>query len=353
MGGKQGRLITSNQRQMALEWILVAVKGGASLKRACKILGISRRTLQYWKKNGLTDKRQIVSKIPRNKLSDAERKEVLGYCNCGEFSDMSPSQIVPTLADRGIYIASESSFYRILREAGLLKHRGSSKEPVKRAKPKAYIATSANQIWSWDITYLASDIKGVFYYLYLIMDIYSRKIVGWEVYETQTAEQASLVLRKARLNESIAINNEIVLHSDNGSPMKGATMLATMQQLGVIPSFSRPSVSNDNPFSESVFKTLKYVPAYPKNHFGSIDEARQWVAKFTDWYNNRHLHSNISFVTPSQRHDGGDIAILAKRNLVYQVAKEKNPARWAGDTRNWDHKASVSLNPDNDDTLTH
>lgn len=244
-------------------------------------------------------------------------------------------------------MASESSFYRILRDADQLEHRGLTAKP-SRTKPKAHIADGPNQVWSWDITYLASNLKGSFFYLYLFMDIYSRKIVGWEVYENESSEQAADVLRKARLAEAMHSHQEIVLHSDNGSPMKGATMLATMQKLGIVPSFSRPSVSNDNPYSESLFKTLKYTPTYPSKPFKSVDEARQWVATFVRWYNYSHRHSGIKYVTPAQRHQGEDLAILKQRDRVYEEAKELHPERWSGVTRNWDHESLVKLNPVNE-----
>jgi len=247
-------------------------------------------------------------------------------------------------------MASESSFYRILRDADQLEHRGGT-APPNRTKPKAYTADGPNQVWSWDITYLARNLKGAFFYLYLFMDIYSRKIVGWEVYENESSEQAADVLRKTRLAEAIFSQQKVVLHSDNGSPMKGATMLATMQKLGIVPSFSRPSVSNDNPYSESLFKTLKYTPIYPSKPFESLDEARQWVATFVQWYNHSHRHSGIKYVTPVQRHQGEDMAILKQRKRVYEEAKKQNPERWSGDTRNWDHESLVKLNPVNEQQL--
>ena len=181
------------------------------------------------------------------------------------------------------------------------------------------------------------------------MDIYSRKVVGWEVYENESAEQAAIVLRKSRLAEAISPAQEVVLHSDNGSPMKGATMLATMQKLGVTPSFSRPSVSNDNAFSESLFKTLKYVPSYPAKPFESIDEARHWVATFVQWYNHEHQHSSLKYVTPVQRHEGQDKEILAQRKAVYEAARKANPERWSGSTRNWEKNGLVFLNPKQND----
>ena len=335
---------------MAIDLITEAVLNGARLRKACAIIGISTRTLQYWRVNGLVDQRQVVRKAPVNKLSNDELERVLAVCNSDEFCNKSPKQIVPALADRGHFLASESSFYRILRRAQQLHHRGRSAQPVKRERPKPYVTTRSNQIWSWDITYLASNIRGKFYYLYLLMDIYSRKIVGWEVYENESSEQAAIVLRRARFAETLPLNHELVLHSDNGSPMKGATMLATMQKMGVVPSFSRPSVSNDNPFSESLFKTLKYVPAYPTKPFASLDEARKWMATFCSWYNHSHRHSGLKFVTPIQRHDGKDIDILKQREKVYQQAKKIHPERWARQIRNWQHEATVKLNPVNTQT---
>ena len=267
-----------------MESIAEAMNEGARQDPACKVVGISCRTLQHWRVVGKEDRRQTVEKVPANKLSEQERKAIIDVCNSPEFCSQSPKQIVPALADSGVYMASESSFYRILRAAELLHHRGRSASPATTKRPEAYVADGANQVWSWDITYLVSNLKGVFFYLYLFMDIYSRKIVGWEVYENESSEQAAEVLRITRLAEALPFNHELVLHSDNGSPMKGATMLATMQTLGVVPSFSRPSVSNDNPYSESLFKTLKYTPAYPSKPFESVDDARQWIMDFVTWY---------------------------------------------------------------------
>lgn len=332
---------------MAIQLISEAMDKGARQKQACEVIGICNRTLQHWHHSGVLDQRQQVKKTPVNKLSDHERAAILKVCNSEEFKSQAPKQIVPALADRGLYMASESSFYRILRDANQLHHRGHT-APANKIKPDAYSANGPNQVWSWDITYLASNVKGVFFYLYLFMDIYSRKIVGWEVYENESSEQAADILRKTRLAEALSSQQEIVLHADNGSPMKGATMLATMQKLGIVPSFSRPSVSNDNPYSESLFKTLKYAPSYPTKPFESLEEARQWVATFVQWYNHSHRHSGIKYVTPVQRHQGEDIAILVQRKRVYEEAKKQNPERWSGGTRNWDHESLVTLNPVNE-----
>jgi transposase InsO family protein len=321
---------------------------GARLEQVCRVVGISLRTLQRWRQEGgalKADGRKAASqqRTPANRLSAAERQQILAIANEPEFADMPPSQIVPILADRGCYIASESSFYRVLREANQLAHRGKAKAP-RNNRPAPLQAIAANQLWSWDITYLATTVKGCFFYLYLIMDVYSRKIVGWEVYDTESAEHAASVFHKAHLREGVGAG-PLVLHSDNGSPMKGATMLATLQRLGVMPSFSRPSVSNDNPYSEALFKTVKYHPGFPDKPFESLQEAREWVAGFQRWYNEEHRHSALKFVTPGQRHRGDDVVILEQRSRLYEAARAQRPERWTGSIRNWEHEGVVFLNP--------
>ena len=324
-----------------------ACAAGARVTAACRVVEISPRTLQRWREEGDVKadgrKEAGAQREPANKLSEHERQQILAVANQPEFAHMPPSQIVPILADQGLYIASESSFYRVLREADQLAHRGKAKPPVRK-RPAPLQASAPNQLWSWDITYLATTIKGTFFYLYLIMDVYSRKIVGWEVFETESAEQAAQVFHKAHLREGIRAES-LVLHSDNGSPMKGATMLSTLQRLGVMPSFSRPSVSDDNPYSESLFKTLKYHPGFPDKPFDSLQEAREWVAGFQQWYDQVHRHSALKFVTPAQRHCGEDGVILEQRHALYEVAKARRPERWSGPSRNWEPEKIVYLNP--------
>ena len=322
-------------------------EAGARLSQACRVLAVSARTLQRWREDGevKADGRKEAGgqRAPANKLCEHERRQILDIANAPEFAPMAPSQIVPVLADRGLYIASESSFYRVLREADQLARRGKAKPPT-RQRPMPLQASAPNQLWSWDITYLATTVKGRFFYLYLIMDVYSRKIVGWEVFETESAEQAAQVFHKAHLREGIRAQS-LTLHSDNGSPMKGATMLSTLQRLGVMASFSRPSVSDDNPFSETLFKTLKYHPGFPDKPFDSLQEARGWVAGFQRWYNEVHRHSGLKFVTPGQRHRSEDDVILEQRHALYQTAKARHPERWSGPSRNWEPETIVYLNP--------
>lgn len=334
------------QRRQVIALVGQATQAGARQERACAVICLSERTLQRWQRDMLrADQRPARVQAPANQLSEPERQAVLAVANSDEFGHLAPSQIVPRLADRGEYIASESTFYRVLRAARQLGHRSAQRPGQPRSKPRALSATAPNELFSWDITYLPTPVTGRYFYLYLFLDIFSRKIVGWQVYETESSALASQVMRDICLRERIA-PGQVVLHSDNGSPMKGATMLATLQALGVMPSLSRPAVSNDNPYSESLFKTLKYRPDYPAHAFETLLAARQWVGAFVNWYNLEHRHSAIRFVTPHERHAGQDGALLSKRADVYKAAKAANPQRWSGATRNWQPVRVVHLNPD-------
>jgi transposase InsO family protein len=288
-----------------------------------------------------------------NKLSEAEESRIIEICNSMEYCNLSPKQIVPKLADKGIYLASESSFYRVLKKHRLLSHRRKSKEPKKNKKPASHIARASNEVWTWDITYLKTSVKGMYYYLYLIIDIFDRCITGFRVEEVQNSKLASEMVKDAILKRG-ANSKKLVLHSDNGGPMKGSTMASTLDKLGVIKTFNRPSVSNDNSYSESLFKTLKYRLKNPLKPFNSCEEAAIWAEEFTQWYNTEHLHSGIKYVTPSQRFCKQDVAILDQRQKVYEKARMKNPGRWIkSNTRNWDRINLVYLNKRKDQIEGH
>ncbi|TJX12610.1 IS3 family transposase, partial [Tissierella creatinini] len=321
-------MISDSNRVTAIELINEARVNGCRLKPACDELNISVRTYERWTKEGEVKKdlRPLVERpTPKNKLTKEERDEIIKTVNSPEYADLAPSQIVPKLADEGRYIASESTIYKILKEEKMNTHRGRTSQPVKR-EPPTHIATAPNQVWTWDITWLNGVIKGQYYKLYLIIDMFSRLIVAHEVWEEEKAEHAEQLIKKATLAQGTA-GRALVLHSYNGSPMKAATFQATLEKLGVQSSFSRPRVSNDNPYSESLFKTMKYRPKYPFKGFMSLEEARKWVGKFVNWYNKTHLHSGIKFLTPYQRHYGLDEEIMRKRNETYEKARAKNPER--------------------------
>jgi transposase InsO family protein len=329
---------------MTLELIDEAVDAGARLCKACAIVGISVRATQRWRLDpDGDDKRAGPLTPPPHKLTDAERTTLLEVANSAEFRDKSPRQIVPTLADRGEYIASESTFYRVLHDEDQMQHRQRAR-PRTSTKPKEHIARAPNQVYCWDITYLRSTVRGAFFYLYLILDIYSRKVVGWWVAAEESMDVAADLIESVTREQNVPIHT-LVLHADNGGPMKGSTMLATLHRIGVLASFSRPRVSDDNPYAEALFRTLKYRPGYPRKPFESIDAARAWVAGFVAWYNGEHLHSAIRYVTPNDRHARRDVGLLAARHRVYSAARERTPRRWTRETRNWKPVGAVVLNP--------
>ena len=346
-------MIPLDHRQKLVRDIDQAHREGARLRAACEVAGIDVRTLQRWRSNaagsciGADRRPDAVRPVPAHALTQAERQKILRVANEPRFADMPPARIVPMLADEGRYIASESSFARVLRAHGQNRHRGRCQAPRPRKAPSTHIATGPNQVWCWDITYLPSQVAGRWFYLYLIMDLYSRQIVGWEVHDSDSSEHAIQLLRRTALAQGIAaLPQQPVLHGDNGSTLKATTVLAMLQWLGIKPSYSRPRVSDDNAFVESLFKTAKYRPEFPVQGMQSLAHARQWAAEFAHWYNHVHRHSGIQYVTPHQRHTGQDIEILRKRRQVYEQARQTMPARWSRHTRNWHHIDHVALNPE-------
>jgi transposase InsO family protein len=346
-------MIGLEDRQSLARDIHVAQEAGARLLLACDTAGIALRTLQRWKTvDGLVsgDGRPLaVRAIPRHALSEAERAQVLAVANEPRFAAVPPARIVPMLADEGIYLASESSFSRVLKAHGQTAHRGRAKAPKQRRPPTTHIATGPRQVWCWDMTYLPAQVLGRWFHLYLILDLYSRKIVGWEVHDSDHADHAAHLVRRTALAEGIAaLANKPVLHGDNGSTLKATTVLAMLNWLGVKPSYSRPRVSDDNAYAESLFRTAKYRPEFPAKGFADLDDARAWAVAFVRWYNIDHRHSGIRYVSPAQRHAGEDRAILAARHALYVTARQLNPARWSGSTRNWSPLGAVTLNPERD-----
>lgn len=311
-------------------------------------MDISERTLKRWRSADgrvTEDRRPDAERVEQpHKLTQAEELAILSACNQPQYRSSPPSQIVPSLADKGVYLASESSFYRVLKKHQQQNYRGRMKPPRKVPEPTSFTATGPNQVWSWDISYCPSVVRGQHWYLYLIMDIYSRKIVAWEIHEAESGELARKLVERALLREG-CWHNPPVLHSDNGAPMTSYTLKARLADLGMLMSHSRPRVSNDNPYSESLFRTVKYCPEWPSKGFESLTAVRDWMLAFEHAYNERHLHSGIRFVTPADRHRGVDHERLAHRKMVYERAKRRNPRRWSGPTRNWEVTGPVSLNP--------
>jgi putative transposase len=308
-------------------------------------VGLSARTIERWRSRpDGDDRRSGPHRRPANALSPIEEAQIVSVLRCPRYAHLSPKQLVPQLADAGLYLASESTVYRLQRRLGLRKRKRTLvRTDVTRAS-NLHRACGPNQVWSWDITWLPTTVRGVYLHLYLVMDVWSRKIVGWRIANTGSAAIASELITRA-CEEGNVDPRGLVLHSDNGKPMRASTMLATLQWLGVIPSFSRPHVSDDNPYSEALFRTLKHTPAYPRTPFPGITFAKRWVERFVTWYNCEHRHSAIRYVTPDERHGGRENRILDRRHELYQWARDANPERWSGRTRNWTPVGLVILNP--------
>lgn len=330
---------------MILELIEEAVTAGARRERACEVAGLDARTVERWRKRpDGDDLRRGPKTRPANALTADEEARIVELATSPEFVGLSPHQLIPKLADMSMYVASESSVYRVLRRRQLMRHRDRAR-PRQHRRPRELVATGPNQVWAWDITYLRAGVQGTFWYLYAILDVWSRKVVGWAVHDIQSDELAAELIDATCAREGVA-RNQLALHADNGAAMKGKTMLVKLEQLGVMPSFSRPRVSDDNPFPEALFRTLKYRPSYPDKPFVLLEDARHWVAAFVGWYNDEHHHSGIRFVTPSQRHAGYDVEVLARRAELYANARRRRPSRWSRATRNWTPIAKVRLNPE-------
>jgi len=340
-------------RQILLHDIAQARTDGARLVPACALTGVDPRTPQRWKlAEGVSrgDRRvEAHHPVPSHALSEAERARIIEVVNEPRFATTPPARIVPALADEGIYIASESSFHRVLRAHGQMHRRGRARPPRTPRPPTTHIATGPGEVWCWDVTFLPAQVQGRWYYLYLILDLYSRKIVGFELHDTDSAEHAAHLAKRAALAEGIhAKAVRPVLHGDNGATLKATTVLAMLYWLGIKPSYSRPRVSDDNAFVEALFRTAKYRPEFPLKGFAELDAARQWATRFVRWYNDEHRHSGIRYVTPGQRHAGQDRRVLMVRHALYQEARERNPRRWSGPTRNWTPATAVTLNPARD-----
>ncbi|MGR5132650.1 IS3 family transposase [Vibrio alfacsensis] len=347
-GRARGRLTSTDERHYLVTLIHDAKQSGCRLEYACHEVQIELRTYRRWYQQGeiQADKRPTcVRPEPANKLSQQERDAIIEMYNRPEYASLPPTQIVPTLLDKGEYIGSESSYYRVLKAKGQFHTRGRQRSRQKRSKPTSYTATGPNQVYTWAITYLPSMVKGQHYYLYVIEDIYSRKVVGYDVYERECGELASVLLQRTLMREQ-CFNKPLVLHSDNGASMKSLTFKAKMEELGITSSYSRPRVSDDNPYVESLFRTVKYMPNWPTKGFECVEDSRSWVEAFVRWYNTEHKHSQLNYVTPSERHNGQDNEILRRRAGVLSIARERHPARWSGKIRNCEPVGEVHLNPE-------
>jgi len=262
---------------------------------------------------------------PPRALSPTEKAQVRELVNSERFQDLAPREVYAALLDEERYLCSVSTMYRILAEHAEVRERRNQLRHPAYQKPEL-LATGPNQVWSWDITKLRGPSKGVYYYLYVIIDIYSRYVVGWLIAEVESAELAEQLIAETCAKQGVQ-RAQLTLHADNGSPMIAKTVVSLLADLGVAKSHSRPHVSNDNPYSEAQFKTLKYRPDYP-DRFGSLADARQWARSFFAWYNEQHHHIGLGLLTPTVVHTGRADTVHQQRQAVLQQAYQTHPERF-------------------------
>lgn len=334
-------MVIEQQRVLLCETIDAGVAQGARIAPLCDALGIHPRTYKRWKQDPV-DRRKGSQRTTKQALSAEERQQIIDVCTTERFQDTTPAEIVAILAEEGTYLGSERSFYRVLNAAGLLHHRTNSRPPRTHHHPPELKATAPDQVFTWDITWLPSFVTGIFWYCYAVIDIWSREIVGWTIQSNESEEHARTLFHSIKQRRSL---QGTWVHSDNGSPMRGATFSVWLATMGMFLSHSRPMVKNDNPYIESFFKTLKYHAAYP-GRFRSIDDARTWMGDFIAWYNTAHRHSGLGYITPQQRRSGMDIALFARRNETLQKAFEEHPERFRkSGPKQWKSCREVYLNP--------
>ena len=290
----------------------------------CDALDIPRAT--YYRKQASDDTSAVaISKPPKNALSNEEKQEVLDLLHCEEFVDKTPYQIFNKLIDDGKYYCSTRTMYRILEKQGENRERRPQRNHRDAVKPEL-IATRPNEVWSWDITKLRSYHKWTYFYLYVILDIYSRYVVGWLIADCESKDLARELIQKTAIKYGIQ-PNQLTLHSDNGPSMTSHTVSQLLDHLGITKTHNRPYTSDDNPFSESHFKTLKYCPEFP-GQFAEMTDAEKFSQTFFSWYNKEHYHSGISWLTPESVHFGHADKILEKRYEALLQAYLKNPTRF-------------------------
>jgi putative transposase len=295
-----------------------------STKRACELLGASRAT-RYRRRRPPVAGPPTPRPAPPNKLTEAERQHILAVLRSAEYCDLAPAQVWARLLDDGIYLCSISTMYRLLVIAGENRERRRQRTHPARKKPEL-IARRPNQVWSWDITKLQGPGRGVYYELFVVIDIFSRYVVGWTVTAAETGELAEAFIADTLERHDIE-PDQLTLHADRGTSMTSKPVAQLLIDLGVARSHSRPHVSNDNPYSEANFKTLKYCPAFP-GRFGSIHDARAFCAVFFDHYNHVHRHAGIGLHTPASIHYGTATEIRAQRAATLDAAYAANPARF-------------------------
>jgi putative transposase len=296
------------------------------VSRACQGLGLPRSNLYRARQKASQPEKPVSGRPqPERALSQEEKEQVCQVLNSERFQDSAPRQVYATLLDEGIYHCSWRTMYRILHENDEVRERRNQLRHPAYSKPEL-LATKPNQLWSWDITKLKGPVKWTFYYLYVILDVYSRHVVGWLLAERESAALAEQLIAESCAKEGIE-PNQLTVHADRGSSMRSKPVALLLADLGVTKTHSRPYTSTDNPYSESQFKTLKYRPGFPER-FGSRTDARAWVRAFIHWYNHQHRHSSLGLMTPAMVHYGEAQSVRAQRQTVLEAAYIAHPERF-------------------------
>lgn len=293
------------------------------VKAACGVLNVPRsRVYRTRQPQGERSARPV----PAQALAAAERERVRATLNSDRFMDKAPRQVYAALLDEGQYLCHWRTMYRVLAAHEEVRERRDQLRHPTYRKPEL-LATAPNQVWSWDITKLRGPVKWTYFYLYVVLDIYSRCVVGWMIAERESAQLAQELVEASCVREGI-VREQLTLHADNGGPMRAKSMALLLSDLGITQSHNRPHTSDDNPFSEAQFKTLKYRPDYP-DRFGSIQDARTWARPFFHWYNEQHYHTGLNLLTPASVHFGQAAAICQQRQTVMNAAYAAHPARFS------------------------
>lgn len=300
--------------------IVQELSQAVGIAQACQALGVPRSRLYPRQQRSASPR-----PTPTQALSTQERAEVRAVMNSDRFMDRAPRQIYAALLDEGTYLCHWRSMYRLLHDFSEVRERRNQRQHPVYQKPEL-LAEAPNQVWSWDITKLRGPAKWTHFALYTVLDIFSRFIVGWMIAERESAELAKQLIATAAAHQGIQ-PEQLTLHADNGKPMKAKSLALLLSDLGIEKSHSRPYVSDDNPFSEAQFKTVKYHPDYP-DRFGCVQDARGWARPFFDWYNYQHYHSGLNLLTPASVHYGQADAIRQQRQAVLAAAYAQFPQRF-------------------------
>jgi putative transposase len=292
----------------------------------CAALGVARATLYRHRARSPSAPAQApIERSSARALGAEERQAVLTALHSERFVDQAPAAVYAALLDEGTYLCSERTMYRLLESSGEVRERRDQLRHPAYAKPEL-LASRPNEVWSWDITKLLGPVKWTYFYLYVLLDIYSRYVVGWMVAPRESATLAKKLIAASATKQAIG-PGRLTVHADRGSSMTSKPVALLLADLGVTKTHSRPSVSNDNPFSEAQFKTLKYRPEFP-DRFGSLEDARAFCVGFFDWYNNRHYHSGLALLTPATVHHGDTATVLERRGETLAAAYAVHPERF-------------------------